>query len=123
MPALLLEYLLFFIDIGVQNRVHIDIHKIPEIPVICAGNGINGLIRIGHGVQKGIEAALCKLYKGVLYRELSGAAENGVLEYMGSAAAVFGGRAETHIENLILIVIFKEHDPGTGLSVTEPEAS
>ena len=50
MPALLAENLLFFIDIRMQNRVHIDVHQVLEIFVVAACNRVYRLIRVGHRV-------------------------------------------------------------------------
>ena len=50
MPALLLEDLLFLINIRIKNRVQIDVHQVLEIRIVAARDRIHGLIRIGHGV-------------------------------------------------------------------------
>ena len=50
MPALLAENLLFFIDIRIQNRVHIDVHQVLEIFIVAACNRVYRLIRVGHRV-------------------------------------------------------------------------
>ena len=49
-PAFLKEDLFLIVNVGMEHRIQIDIGQIPEILVIAAGNGINGLVRIGHGI-------------------------------------------------------------------------
>ena len=50
MPALLLEDLLFFINIRMEYRIQIDVTKIGKILVIAACYRINRLIRVSHGI-------------------------------------------------------------------------
>ena len=54
-PALLAENLLFLVNVRVKNRIQINVHQILEILVITAGYRITGLIRVGHGIQEGIQ--------------------------------------------------------------------
>ena len=54
-PALLAENLLLLINVRVKNRIQINVHQILEILVITAGYRITGLIRVGHGIQEGIQ--------------------------------------------------------------------
>ena len=54
-PALLAENLLFLVNVRVKNRIQINVHQILEILVITAGYWITGLIRVGHGIQEGIQ--------------------------------------------------------------------
>ena len=54
-PALLAENLLLLVNVRVKNRIQINVHQILEILVITAGYRITGLIRVGHGIQEGIQ--------------------------------------------------------------------
>ena len=54
-PALLSENLLMLVNIREENRIHIHVHQIFEICVVAAGNGINRLVRVSHGIQKSIQ--------------------------------------------------------------------
>ena len=49
-PALLPENLFFFIDVGMQHGIHVNIHQVLKILFIAACHRIHGLIRIGHGI-------------------------------------------------------------------------
>ncbi len=66
MPALLLENLLFMIDIGIKHCIEIHMHQILKILVIAACNRVDSLVAVCHGVEKGVERPLHKLYKRVL---------------------------------------------------------
>ena len=57
-PALLTEYLLLVINPRIKYRIEIHVHQIGEVLVIAARHRIYGLVRIGHGIEKGIERAL-----------------------------------------------------------------
>ena len=54
-PSFLTEDLLLLINVRVKNRIQINVHQILEILVITAGYRITGLIRVGHGIQEGIQ--------------------------------------------------------------------
>ena len=55
MPALLPEDFFVSVDVRIENRIQIDIHQILKIRVIAAGNRVNRLVRICHGIQKCIQ--------------------------------------------------------------------
>ncbi len=79
-PSFLAENLLFLINIRVKNSVQIHMHQVLEILVIAACHRITGLVRVGHGIQEGIQRALYQLYKWILQRKLAGAAQNAVFQ-------------------------------------------
>ena len=54
MPAFLPENLLLFIDIRMEYCIQIDMHQILKVLIITACYRIHGLVRIGHGIQKGV---------------------------------------------------------------------
>ena len=64
-PAFLPENQLISVDIRMKYRIQIDIHQIAEILVIAACHRIHGLVRVCHGVQKGIHGTLHKLDKRI----------------------------------------------------------
>ena len=105
MPALLAENFFFIIDIRVKYRVHVDMNQILKIFIIAAGNGVHRLIRICHGVQEGIQGALRQLHKGILYRELPGTAQYGMLQDMGHARIIRRRGTEADIKYLIFIIV------------------
>ena len=65
-PSLLRKGMWILYTIRVKNGIAIDIHQVLEILVIGRGHRINRLIRISHGIQKGIERTLDELHKGIL---------------------------------------------------------
>ena len=54
-PALLAENFLLLVNVRVKNRIQINVHQILEILIITAGYRITCLIRVGHGIQEGIQ--------------------------------------------------------------------
>jgi len=102
-PALLLEDVR--VEAGVKNRIQIYIDEVVKILDILTGYRIAGLVRIGHGIEKGFERTLQKLHKGLLQRVFSGAAENRVLQDMGHPGGVRRGGSKSDPEDLVLIVI------------------
>ena len=73
-PAFLLKNFLFFIYIRIKNSIQIHMHQILEILIIAACHRVYGFVRIGHGIQKGIERAFGQFNKRIFYRELFGTA-------------------------------------------------
>ena len=49
-PALLLEDDGAPVDIGVEDRVQVDVHEVDEILLVGGRHGVHGLVREGHGV-------------------------------------------------------------------------
>ena len=38
------------VNVWIEHRVQIDVHQVHKILVVGAGNGIDCLVRVGHGV-------------------------------------------------------------------------
>ena len=117
MPALLAENVLFLVDIGIEHRVQIHVHQVPEVGVVAAGHGIHGLVRIGHRVQECIERSLDQLQEGVLDREIPRPAQYCVLDNMRDAGRILRRRAESDIKHFIVVVTGKKGHSGACLSV------
>ena len=117
MPAFLLKDPLFMVDVWMEHRIHVYVHQIRKVPVVAGSHGIDGLVRIGHGIQEGVEGSLGKLHERILQGKTFGAAENGVLQNMGHSRIVLRCCTESDIKHLVLILIFDGEDPGTGLFV------
>ena len=66
MPALLAENVLFLINIRIKNSVQVDVHQVLEILVVAARHGIDGLVRVSHGIEEGIQRPLRKFNEGIL---------------------------------------------------------
>ena len=119
MPALLPENFFSLIDIRVKNRIQINVHQVFEILFIATGNGIHGLVRIGHGVQKRVQGPFDQFHKGILGRIFPAAAENAVLHDMRRSLAVHGSGAKSDMEYFIFIVVQHHSHPGAGFFMTE----
>ena len=104
-----------------ENRVHVDIDQVVEVLVIAGGHGIDRLIRIGHGIEKGIQRALDQLHKGILDRIPIRPAENRVLDNMGDARRVGRGRPEADVEDLVVIVILQQNQSRAGLLMAQEQ--
>ncbi len=114
MPALLQEGALIADAVGVQHRIHVHIHEILEILLIGGGDGIYRLVRIGHGIQEGIERALHQLHKGILQREPLRAAEHGMLRDMCHTGGIRRRCPEGNAENPVRVRILHGQHPSAG---------
>ena len=45
-------------------------HKVLEILIIAARHRVHGLVRIGHGIQKGVQGSLYQFHEGILCRKI-----------------------------------------------------
>ena len=66
MPALLTQGVFVLVEGRIEHSVQIDVHQVMEVLIVAAGNGIHGLIREGHCVQKGVQRTLDEVYEGLL---------------------------------------------------------
>ena len=87
-PALLAENLLFFVNVRVEHRIQIHMHQILEIPVITAGYRVAGFVRVGHGIEEGIERSFYQFHKRILKRKFPGAAQYAVFQDMSNIAVL-----------------------------------
>jgi len=117
MPAFLAEDLRG--QAGMKHGVQIHVDEIVEIREVLAGYGVAGLVRIGEGVQKGLQGALEQLHKGLLDRIFARSTEHGMLQDVGHARGVVRRGAEGDPENLVLVVVDQGQKPGPGGSVLE----
>ena len=69
-PALLFEDLFALVDGRMQHRIEIDIHKVHQVFLVRARNGIDRLVCEGHGVQERLHRALEQVHERFLHREL-----------------------------------------------------
>ena len=113
MPAFLTKNLLFFINIRVEYCIHINMHQVLEILVIAACHRITGLVRVGHGIQEGIQRALYQLHKWILQRKLAGAAQNTMFQNMWNTSAVLRRGTKGNGKYLILIIILDQNQSGS----------
>ena len=80
-------------------------HQILKILVIAACNRVDSLVAVCHGVEKGVERPLHKLYKRVLDWKILRAAQHGMLYNMRHARRICGRCAETNIKYFVLIIV------------------
>ena len=66
MPALLTQGVSVLVEGRIEHSVQIYVHQVMEVLIVAAGNGIHGLIREGHSVQKGVQRTLDEVYEGLL---------------------------------------------------------
>ena len=118
-PAFLTENLFFFINIGMKNGIHIDIHQVCKIFVIAACNRIHGLIRIGHRIQKGIERTFYQLHKRIFGRKLFASTQRTVFQNMCYPGAVYRRCTKCNMKYFIIVIICNDHDACTAFSVTQ----
>ena len=118
-PAFLTEDLFFFVNIRIEYRIQIYMHQILEIPVITACYRVAGLIRIGHGIEEGIERSFYQFHKRILKRKFPGAAQYTVFQDVGNTGAVLWRCTECNVKNFILIAVLDEHDSGSCFFVFE----
>ena len=116
-PALLPEDLLLPVQVRVEHRVQIDVHQVPEVRLIAARHRIDGLVRVGHGVQEGVERALHQLHKRIFGGILLRPAEDRVLHDVGHTGGIPRRGPESDGKHLVRIIAEKQKDPGTGLHV------
>ena len=122
MPALLAENVLFLINIRIKNSVQVDVHQVLEILVVAARHGIDGLVRISHGIEEGIQRPLRKFNEGILDGKLPGTAQDGVLYDVRDTGGILRRRAEGDIKDLVAVVFGKQGDPRPCLFVPEKPA-
>ena len=94
MPALLAVDVGLVTDGGSEYCVQIYAGQVQKILLVAAGNGVEGLVREGHGVEEGVHGALQQFHEGFLHGVLVGAAQHAVLQNVENAGAVFGDGLE-----------------------------
>ena len=100
-----------------EDRIQIDIHQIVKILQIGAGNRIDRLVRVGHGVEEGLERPLEQLDKRLFERILLRPTQHGMFHNVRNPRRVGRGGAEGNAEDLILIVICHRQQFGARLDM------
>ena len=122
MPSLLAEDILLPVDVGIKDRVQVDMHQVLEVRFIAAGHGIHSLVGIGHRVEEGVERSLYKFNKGILYREVPRSAQNCVLNNMRDTGGILRRSPECDIEDFVVVRGRDQGDPCAGFFVPEQHA-
>ena len=108
-PALLPEHIGAFHRRGMQHRVQVDLHQVAEILPVPAAHGVDGLVRVGHGIEEGLQGAFQQLHKGLLDGIAVAARQHGVLQDMKHAGGVGGDGAQAHGKGHIFVLPLKPH--------------
>ena len=123
-PALLIERHPVLDGERMQHGVHVHVHQVEEVSVVARGDGIDGLVRIGHRVQEGRQRTLQEFDERLLDGVLLRAAEDGMLQDVRHARAVLRHGLERDRKGLVLVVALQPREFGAVLLVGHaPEAS
>ena len=109
-PALLLEHAPVHHRQRAEHRVEVDVHQVLEIRLVGRCEGVDRLVREGHGIQEGGHAALEQLQKRRLHRVFLAARQHRVLEDVEHAGIVGGKGAESDAEGLVVVVVLHQQD-------------
>ena len=104
-PSLLAEDFFMLINIRMKHGIHIDIHQILKILIITACDRIHRLIRIRHGIQKGVQRSFDQFHKRILSREFLRSAEYRMLHDMRHTGTVLRRCAECNVKDFVIIII------------------
>ena len=103
-PALLLKNGGLGIDGRVEHRVQIHVHQVVQILLVGGGNGVDGLVGVGHGVEKRLHGALDQVDKRLLDGKLGRSAQHRVLKNMEHAGGIGRRRLKANGKGLVLVV-------------------
>ena len=103
-PAFLLKNGRLGVDGRVEHRVQVHIHQVVQILLIGGGDGVDGLIGVGHGVEERLHRALDQIDERLLDGELGRSAQHRVLKNMEHAGGIGRRRLKANGEGLVLVV-------------------
>ena len=84
----------------------------PDLEV-GGGNWVAGAVRVGEGIEEGVEGALHQLNEGLLDGVLLAATQHTVLQDVGNALAVLHRGPEYCSKGLVLILVQQRHHLST----------
>ncbi len=94
-------------DPGLEHQVGVHAGQVEVIDGYLAGHRVEGLVRVGEGVDEGLQRRPRKLVEGVLHGVGFGAGKHGVLQDVGDSRRVPGRRAEPHGKEVLAVVDVK----------------
>ena len=103
-PALLFKNGGLGIDGRVEHRVQVHVHQVVQILLVGGGNGVDGFVGVGHGVEERLHGALDQVDKRLLDRELGRSAQHRVLKNMEHAGGIGRRRLKANGKGLVLVV-------------------
>ena len=103
-PALLLKNGGLGIDGRVEHRVQVHVHQVVQILLVGGGNGVDGLVGVGHGVEERLHGALDQVHERLLDGKLGRSAQHRVLKNMEHAGGIGRRRLKANGKGLVLVV-------------------
>ena len=103
-PALLLKNGGLGIDGRVEHRVQVHVHQVVQILLVGGGNGVDGFVGVGHGVEERLHGALDQVHERLLDGELSRSAQHRVLKNMEHAGGIGRRRLKANGKGLVFVV-------------------
>ena len=103
-PALLLKNGGLGIDGRVEHRVQVHVHQVVQILLVGGGNGVDGFVGVGHGVEERLHGALDQVDKRLLDGELGRSAQHRVLKNMEHAGGIGRRRLKANGKGLVLVI-------------------
>ena len=103
-PALLLKNGGLGIDGRVEHRVQVHVHQVVQVLLVGGGNGVDGLVGVGHGVEERLHGALDQIDKRLLDGELGRSAQHRVLKDVEHAGGIGRRRLKANGKGLVLVV-------------------
>ena len=104
MPALLLKNGGLGVDGRVEHRVQVHVHQVVQILLVGGGNGVDGLVGVGHGVEERLHGALDQVDKRLLDGKLGRPAQHRVLKNMEHAGGIGRRRLKANGKGLVFVV-------------------
>ena len=103
-PALLLKNGWLGIDGRVEHRVQVHVHQVVQILLVGGGNGVDGLVGVGHGVEERLHGAFDQVHERLLDGKLGRSAQHRVLKNMEHAGGIGRRRLKANGKGLVLVV-------------------
>ena len=103
-PALLLKNSRLGVDGRVEHRVQVHVHQVVQVLLVGGGNGVDGLVGVGHGVEERLHGALDQVDKRLLDGKLGRSAQHRVLKNMEHAGGIGRRRLKANGKGLVFVV-------------------
>ena len=103
-PALLLKNGGLGVDGRVAHRVQVHVHQVVQVLFVGGGNGVDGLVGVGHGVEERLHGALDQVHERLLDGKLGRSAQHRVLKNMEHAGGIGRRRLKANGKGLVLVV-------------------
>ena len=103
-PALLLKNGGLGVDGRVEHRVQVHVHQVIQILFVGGGDGVDGLVGVGHGVEERLHGALDQVDKRLLDGKLGRPAQHRVLKNMEHAGGIGRRRLKANGKGLVFVV-------------------